>query len=98
MFILNQKNEVVVNDLKEIRIENQNYKLQFELMEKEINMLKMKVMREKQTEVDLSENEDEAPDTVTNSESQISCEKCEFVVKSEACLKTHNSVKHKVSN
>ena len=27
MFILKQKNEVIVNELKEIRMENQNYKL-----------------------------------------------------------------------
>ena len=97
IFILIRKNDVIENELKEIRIENQKYKLQFELMEKEIKTLKVKVMIEEQVEIDLIEREVEAADTDTNSELQISCEKCECVVKSEACLKTHNTVKHKKS-
>ena len=64
------------------------------MMEKEIEAFKE--LRDKlQAETNVLGDENET--VGTRSKSSISCEKCEFIAKSEAGLKTHDSVKHKTS-
>ena len=46
---------------------------------------------------EVTEIEQETEKNAASSDKQIKCDKCDFIGKTEAGLKTHNAVKHKVS-
>ena len=94
IYNINHKNDVINKELKEIKIENQEIKSKFHLMEKEIEAFK-EIIDKRQAEINVLGEENETVGSKTKS--SISCEKCEFIAKSEAGLKTHDTVKHKTS-
>ena len=94
IYIISQKNDVMEKEIIEIKEENKEIKSKLHLMEKEIEALKELGMQ-KPAEMNALDDENEA--VGAKSEILISCEKCEFIAKSEAGLKTHNTVKHKTS-
>ena len=76
--------------------ENEIIKTNFKALENEIKSLNSQIKSKEHDEERVYENEVEAADPESNN-SSISCEKCDFVAKSEAGLKTHDTVKHKKS-
>ena len=88
-------NEAIEKEMKDIRAKNETIESRFIVMEKDIEYLKSK-LNDKEDVLDKVIEKDE--ETVnTESKAQNSCEKCEFVAKSESGLKTHVTVKHKTS-
>ena len=88
----------MVKELKEIREENEVIKSKFNAMEKKVEYMENRFDSLEKTENEKLEDEDVAaaaadPENV----SKKTCEKCEFVAKSDAGLKTHQTVKHNTS-
>ena len=102
MAIIHHKNEAlgkelkdVVIELEEVKKENLTLKSRFDIMEAEIRSLKgvSKLPNNSQSEG----IEEEVVTYTAGQENEISnhvCDRCEFVGKSEAGLKTHKTVKH----
>ena len=93
MLMIKEKNEAIEAEFKNIKDENKNMKSKFDSLEKEIEYLKTQIKRKEHADEKVVEHEVEAADP--ESKSCISCGKCDFVAKSEAGLKTHDTVKHK---
>ena len=91
-----KKNEAMEAELNYIKEENEIMKTNLKTLEKEIKYHNSQIKSKEHDEERVYENEVEAADPESNN-SSISCEKCDFVAKSEAGLKTHDTVKHKKS-
>ena len=111
--ILSHKDEAIREEVKFLKEENKSIKSRFIVMENEIEALKSKLDYRDHVQDDVTEKDEVTEkeavtkkDEVTEKDketdcsenkSPIKCEKCEFVAKSEAGLKTHITVKHKTS-
>ena len=92
--IITQKNEAMEKELKELREENKVTRSKLNSIEREVDDLKNRLKCVENSEDHKAvEDEIEADEPISNS--RMSCEKCEFVAKSEAGLKTHITVNHK---
>ena len=93
--ILSHKNEAIEKEVKDPKEENKTIKSCCFDMEKEIESLKSKLNDKEHVQDEVTEIDEETAYPENNSRN--SCEKCEFVAKSESGLKTHVTVKHKTS-
>ena len=93
--IIKQNYEEIEVEIEAIKVENSEMKSNYLAMQKEIDGLKT-MLSEKGKDVDTAIREDVG---IAEQESDYSktCGKCDFVAKSEAGLKTHDTVKHKKS-
>ena len=93
--ITTEKNEAIKAELKYIKEENEIMNSKSIALEKEIECLKSQIKSKEHADERVIEYEAEAADS--ESISCHTCEKCGFLAKSEAGLKTHDTVKHKKS-
>ena len=89
-----QKNEEVEKKLRDIQLENQELRSNFKTMEKEFKALEIQV---KELLLNKVQNEEVDKDikTADSEKEKTSCNKCDYVAKTEAGLKTYNTTKHK---
>ena len=93
--ITTEKNEALKAELNNIKEETEIMNSKYNALEKEIDCLKSQIKSKEHADEIVVEYEAEAADP--ESKSCHTCEKCGFLAKSEAGLKTHDTVKHKKS-
>ena len=81
MLTIKEKNEAIEAELNNMKEENGKMKSKFSSLEKEIEYLKTQMKRNEHADGRVIEYEVEAADLECNP--CISCEKCDFAVKSE---------------
>ena len=93
--ISKQNYEAIEKEIREIKVENIDIKSKYLALQKEIEGIRT-ILSGKVEAVDTASREN-SEITEQESDLSISCGKCDFVAKSEAGLKTHDTVKHKKS-
>ena len=92
-----EKNIIIEKDVIDLKIENENLKDRLKAMEKELENIKDYVdvrLSNKEENVDIKVVVEEDLETGATH----NCEKCDFIGKTEAGLKTHVTTKHKTAS
>ena len=95
---IQRKHEVIEKDLRDVKKENESMKENISVLRNKIEYLKVKLIKNTQDmnndPNEVIEEESVNADSEKDKDLAFTCDKCEFVAKSEGGLKTHKTVKH----